>query len=284
MPELRQFNFKMPQNLYDKLNATAKAKDVRMTDLVIQGIQQVLGVAVTTSNFGVDLDIYQLIDKISERLEALEKDHVDTATKVHQLVPRLENRLEVLSSSNIANSIAEDIYNRVLEKIQEESRQTFQAKVQAAESMPNTDRQKNKTPEPETPNSVEQSISGSSAQLVIDLGDSEECFLIEANAKKVDSSEMLKTLQAEEPSRNWNTNLLVSYRSLKKHQNKWHQAGNCYFKYGGQQREKRSRVNKHFWLVSHLNQLENSSKNEPIIQDVYTSDIYPESMYLGDRL
>lgn len=258
MSKLKQFNFKIPEDLYNRLSATAKAKDVKMTDLIIQGIQQVLGVAATSSSFGVDLDIYQLIDKINERLGTLEKNHVDTATKVHQLIPRLENRLEELSSGNISGNIVNDIYERVFEKIQEENAETLQVhaateNVLGVDSSKDTDidKQASKTSELKILSSVEENILANPAQLeFITLEGDEKFSRIQANAKRIDSSEVLQKLQAEEPSRNWNRNLLVSYRTLDKYQGKWHQAGEFYFKYDGQERRKGSKMSKHFWLIS----------------------------------
>lgn len=272
MPELKQFNFKMSQDLYNKLNATAKAKGVKMTDLIIQGIQQVLGVAAMSSSFGADLDIYQLIDKITVRLDALEKNHAGTAMKVHQLLPQLESKLDQLNvntlPANIAKNISDNIYNKVIENLQKnkkeavyvdettENSENTEDRLSIDSSIDNsTNNQDNEILEPKISNTAKKDSLENSAQLeLIDLISDEKS--LQVSAKKIDSGEMLKILQTQEPKGRWDKNLLVKYRTIKRYQDKWHHAGNCYFKYAGQEKEKGSKLNKHFWLINYSNHIQ----------------------------
>jgi hypothetical protein len=117
MVEIKQFNFKIPMPLYKQLYAAATAKGVKMTSLVIEGINQVLGITAISSEDKVNLNNHQVIDKISSRLDKLEQSQVDIAARVYQYIPELEQIRKDILDENIVNDIVNTVYEKIKKDI-----------------------------------------------------------------------------------------------------------------------------------------------------------------------
>jgi hypothetical protein len=243
-----------------------------MTDLVTQGIHQVLGITARSSNFGVDLDIYQLIDQINVRLDKLEKDHIDTAQNLYQYVPRLENRLrentlttdniqELLTSQEvkcIVEGIVNELYlNHAESGIKQQALEEKLEKIEDIQSIVSNIAEENtSTAKQEVPSLIagEEKLPKNTQLELVTLEDKKKN--LPTDAQKIDSTEMLKVLREADSSKGWNSQLLTNHRRLKKYLDKWHKCGSYQFKYAGE--EKELGKTKHLWWIVQLNTAKNS--------------------------
>jgi len=62
-------NFKLPDNLIEALKHKAAEQGVTATDLVIQGIQQVLGVQSSSVDKNIDTGIYERLQYLEKRID-----------------------------------------------------------------------------------------------------------------------------------------------------------------------------------------------------------------------
>ena len=252
MTTLKQFNFKIPQDLYDQLNAAASAKGVKMTELVIQGIRQVLNITARSSGFGADLDIYELIDQLSLRLDKLEQSQTDIAQSIYQYIPRLEKQLK---NNGLDTGIADDIAKTVYAQIERDINQLVLQSIAQNIAIDISKDSKNQTLAVELPqeviplfaeyevkpdtNSIETSeVSESNTELLKDIqieipgiADADGKDIIFDNAQKVNSVKLLQVLKEQDPKGEWNNEKLTNYRRYKKFKNRWHIVGSYQFKY-----------------------------------------------------
>lgn len=264
MANLKQFNFKIRQDLYEQLSLAAKARGAKMTDLIIEGIESVLGITARSSRFGVDMVADQLIDQLKIRVEKVEKDQASIVHNIHQYIPRLEGELQQLkTSAGIAESIAQDVYQKLLEEPRlKDIVANIVNELGLSQSGTGTVSNQQKEEEIEKPeanqvkqlpesqlaheNSPKEALEGTQLEFV-SLENSKDNLL--ANAKKVESREMLEILRNTSPSKNWSHQTLTAYRKLKKHLSRWNQVETCRFMYAGEEKPKDSKVAKHFWWV-----------------------------------
>jgi len=64
-----QMNFKLPDELIELLKRRAAEQGSTVTDLVIQGIQQVLGIQSSSVDTSIDLGIYERLQRLEERID-----------------------------------------------------------------------------------------------------------------------------------------------------------------------------------------------------------------------
>jgi hypothetical protein len=264
MTKITQFNIKIPETLRSQLKAAAEARGVKMTTLVIQGIRQVLGINANSSEFGVNLDIHQVIDKINLRLDSLEQSQVDIATRLYQYIPELEQKLKEVEENSSISNVAENVYaqikagletdlnqivaqsiaSKVPEQLEKESPQEFETfhlehevKLDLTES-----------------NSTESPSNSSLENLQITIPgiESNEKGKLQ-NAQKINSVELLQILKEQDSSGNWNNEKLTNYRRYKRFKDKWNVVGSCQFKYANEiSEEKVVGTSKHlhlWWLT-----------------------------------
>jgi hypothetical protein len=286
MTNLKQFNFKIPDSLHAQLEAAAKLRGTKMTNLIIQGIRQVLGITASSSELNIDLDIYESINKINLRLDnsikdidsrvgKLEQSQVDIAARLYQYIPELEHDLtqlrESIPSAEVVNDIAKIVYTKIAEDIKQLISESISNNIalNISESNAGIDIGKNIDEELQQevaplvldkskPNSTE---SESIENVCITSNDSPEEIQIEIpgiesnenttfnNAKKINTVELLKILKDNDPRGRWDNNKLTNYRRNKKHKDKWHRVNDFRFKYANEIDENKvPGVSKHLHL------------------------------------
>lgn len=248
--DLKQFNFKIPTALFDQLEQLAKAKSVTKTDLVIQGIRQVLRLAPEKPQTSdISSDIYQQLDRLERHLqESVDyQSAVDLETNkrikaLEEIVKDLQNRLSI---PDIADSIVNvpvtetpvphhDIADNIVSSLD----------TKKAEDSVNVD------VDGDVADCIDNSVNLGQLELV--RVESDDKDLME-KSKVVDSVEMLKALRLEDPQGKWDNEHLTRYRRFKNLKDKWHKVGNIQFKYADKPKEvTKSHKAMHSWLVVQL--------------------------------
>jgi predicted transcriptional regulator len=231
---LKQFNFKLPEALLKQLDQLAETKGVTKTELVIQGIRQVLGLAPEKSpGSGIDSGIYEQLDRLEQRLQEFidYQSAVDLKTykRINALEEAIKNFQAQLSIPHIANNIVDTSTEEISVPVNDivddiaSSLDTEKAETPTSEDIDSS-----------IVNGIDSSIKQGQLELVqIDSDDKE---LVE-KSKIVDSIEMLKTLRAEDPQGEWDNDRLTRHRRFKNLKGKWHKAGSLQFKYTGESRK-----------------------------------------------
>ena len=94
--ERESINFKFPKPLADALRTAARERNTTATDLVIQGLNHILGGKFDSKDSGID----EAIQNILNRIEALEDNRTDSGveTRLRQKetqVSRIDGRVEI---------------------------------------------------------------------------------------------------------------------------------------------------------------------------------------------
>jgi hypothetical protein len=113
--EIKQFNFKISATLLEQLRRTAAIKDVTVTELIIQGIHQVLGIAPSPKVHDIELGIYQKLDALEQKLLEFEgyQSTVDIriAGQIEDILKRIA-AIETFPADTVAD-IARSIYKEL---------------------------------------------------------------------------------------------------------------------------------------------------------------------------
>jgi hypothetical protein len=247
--EIKQFNFKISATLLEQLRRTAATKDVTVTELIIQGIHQVLGIAPSPKAHDIDLGIYQKLDALEQRLLEFEgyQSTVDIkrAGQIEDILKRIA-AIETFSANTVAD-IARSIYKEL------EKEKTTQVYTDINPSIDNElDQAGTEEPTPGATNiapGVDKNINGLTQEGQLSLLPLDQVNKESATGVRiVNSAELVKTLQQVNPEVKWNTDNLVKFRRSEKHRNNWHTIEGYKFKYAGENGEG-SKFNKHLWQL-----------------------------------
>lgn len=264
MPQnLKQFNFKLPESLFKQLEELSKLKGVTKTELVIQGIQHVLGFKSDKAHVsGIDSQLYQQLDNLEQRFqEAVDYQNtvdLETNKRIRTLEEMVENLQAQLSIPDIATSvvdvsvenipasdqnIVDDIASSLdLRKAKNSSSLDIDKDI--ASHIDNSATSPLFSPDPVEVAQLE--LTG------LELNNND----LEEKSKIVDSVKMLEILKLEDPQGGWNNSRLTQYRRTKGLLGgKWHKVGNIQFKYADKPKEA-TKSNKaiYSWLVIQLDE------------------------------
>lgn len=249
MAEIKQFNFKISATLLEQLRKTAVAKDTTVTELIIQGIHQVLGIIPSPKPDDIEFGIYKKLDELEQKLQDFEGYQSLVDLKVAGQIEDVQKRIAAIESfsPNTVADIARSIYKEIEEEkgtqlhvdidssidteLDSTSIEALPAK--AANTIPDVDRSIN--------------ISAKEAQLSL-LPPSQISEELTAKIRVVNSAELVNILQQVNPRGKWNSDKLTNLRRSKKYQGNWHNVGNYKFKYAGGNQEG-SKFNKHLWQL-----------------------------------
>ncbi|MEB3217034.1 MAG: hypothetical protein VKN72_12520, partial [Nostocales cyanobacterium 94392] len=101
--ERESINFKLPKSLADALRAAAKERNTTATDLVIQGLHQILGsvpgVEVSTEIRlqQIEEDLYYLAHSINEHGNTSQTQTTPTDSRTEERLTKIEEKLETFS-------------------------------------------------------------------------------------------------------------------------------------------------------------------------------------------
>jgi hypothetical protein len=272
--EFKQFNFKLPPALFKQLKDFSEAKGITATELVIQGIEYVLGIKSTIPQKGkLDSELYEQLDKTEQRLQEFIDYQSAVDIKISNRIQELEQTIEGLKASLSVVDVIQNVFKDIrpeaslqeaigaqqgTENIDASSLTTKTTHAQSglAESLASNldknnidesldqiiDKTLNSTPEGEP-------ASKTSQLKIIDV----EPEPIPSNARKINTQELLKLLQQADPDKNWDNQMLTTYRRLKKYLGKWHQFGKVRFKYADEkENSQNASKNKHLWWTTNL--------------------------------
>jgi hypothetical protein len=248
MTEIKQFNFKISATLLEQLRRTAVAKDTTVTELIIQGIHQVLGIVPSPKTDDIEMGIYQKLDALEQKLLEFEGYQSTVDIKLAGQIESIRKKITAIESfqTDTVADIARSIY------IELEREKTAQVYTDIDVSI-DTELDQIGTQEPalEITNVVASTTKDAEtpakkAQLTLPLDQNNE--EIPGKVRTINTSKLIKILQQADPSRGWNSDKLRNLRQSKKSKDNQHTAGNCKFKYVGED-SKASRDNKYLWLL-----------------------------------
>jgi hypothetical protein len=248
MPQnLKQFNFKLPESLLKQLEELSKRKGVTKTELVIQGIQHVLGFNPDKPNISdIDSGLYQQLDNLEQRLQESIDYQSTVDLETNRRIKALEEIVKDLQSRLSIPDIAGGIVNASVERIPSSNQDiaddiALNLDTEKTEDSTNPDIDKNIVP------SIDNLTKAEQLELV--QVESDDKALVE-KSKTVDSVEMLKALRAEDPQGKWDNDHLTKYRRFKNLKDKWHKVGTLQFKYTGEsQKAPNSSKILYLWFV-----------------------------------
>lgn len=107
MPEqLKQYNFKLPENLLNALKAKAEEEETNVTALILRGVKQILGLSEIPQVNRIDSELYQKIDRLEKRLAQVENNGINS--DIYNRIYLLEEQLQQLRgtiSDRTSNSL-----------------------------------------------------------------------------------------------------------------------------------------------------------------------------------
>lgn len=245
---LKQFNFKLPESLLKQLDKLAETKGVTKTELVIQGIQQVLGIPIEKSHSDVmGSDIYEYLYRLEKQLqESIDyQSAMDLAMNkrikaLEKMVKDLQYRLYISDIASSAEIIPVKKTPVPHHDIVDDIVPGLDTKKEAEDSV-NIDIDKN------IANYIDDSVELGQLELVRIESDDKDLM---EKSKVIDSVEMLKALRLEDPQGKWDNERLTGYRRSKNLKDKWHRAGNLRFKYTGEsQQVPNSKKTLYLWFL-----------------------------------
>jgi hypothetical protein len=253
MTEIKQFNFKISATLLEQLRRTATTKGVSVTELIIQGIHQILGISPSPKNENIDFGIYQKLDEIEQKLQDFEGYQSTIDIRVAGQIEDIIKRLTALENfpTNIVANIARDIYRELEKEKTTQLNIDIDTRIDSKLDNQNTEElvPKKTNIAPGIDTNIDRSSNGFSkkAQLTLPLiQNSEE---LSGEIHTINSSKLTKILQQSNPEGDWNNEKLTNIRRSKKSQGNWHIVGNFKFQYVGEN-PGGSKHNKHLWRLA----------------------------------
>lgn len=101
--EYKQVNYKLPPDVVEALNTKAKEEGTTATNLVLRGLEHVLGISSKAETQSIDSNLYESIRAIEIRLESLEAHSIEK--EIYNRISSLENYWNQFTSENIENNI-----------------------------------------------------------------------------------------------------------------------------------------------------------------------------------
>jgi hypothetical protein len=272
MPQnLKQFNFKLPEPLWNQLDELAKTKGITKTELVIQGILQILGLTSERSQgSNVDSDIYKQLDRLEQHFQefvdyqsAVDLEMNKRIKTLEEVVKELQSQLSIL---DIANSVVKMSTEKTFAPNQDVvDNIALNLDIEEAESLSSPDIDKDIATRidtkldqvsteklvpkvsgvaPEQGRDIKASTKKAQLSLPLDQSNKE----LAGKVQTVSSTELIRVLQEVDPEREWNSDKLTNLRRSKKFQGNWHTVGNYKFQYAGENKEG-ARLSKHSWQL-----------------------------------
>lgn len=109
MPEYKQVNYKLPPSLVEALSSKAKEENRTATSLVIQALEQLLEISLTSQLQHIDQKLYESIQELQKRVEQLEERNIDKI--LYERISKVEECLEQAEARNIEGNLFGRICN-----------------------------------------------------------------------------------------------------------------------------------------------------------------------------